>query len=376
MINIAADFQIPEIKSRLDDLLDTKYSLKFFDSSTVSAFDLKNIDALLVRSTLSVNRELCEGTGISFIASATAGVNHLDIDFLESEHITWSYAPGCNAYSVIHYVLAAIGELIKDKLLQQNQSIGILGYGNIGKRLYKILKALNFDVYACDPFISKPKLVDLESLLECDLVTVHVPLTFHGSYPTINLLNESHIKKLSNKFIINTSRGEVVSEALVMQAKDLIYISDVWINEPSPSRELIQKSYIATPHIAGYSIEGKLNGAKIIAENCAKQFQCLKTEANTAEKLPNWPYEINNITQDVHDMSFPMALFNSELDLKSISASLKALSIEEIERGFRSLRENHPPRHDFNSFSFKNITQLDKKLDIEFFYDLGRAGYF
>ena len=276
MINIAADFQIPEIKSRLDDLLDTEYSLKFFDSSTVSAFDLKNIDALFVRSTLSVNRALCEGTGVSFIASATAGVNHLDIDFLESEHIAWSYAPGCNAYSVIHYVLAAIGELIKDKLLQHNQSIGILGYGNIGKRLYKILKALNFDVYACDPFISKPELVDLESLLECDLVTVHVPLTFHGSYPTINLLNESHIKKLSNKLIINTSRGEVVSEALVMQAKDLIYISDVWINEPSPSRELIQKSYIATPHIAGYSIEGKLNGAKIIAENCAKQFQCLK----------------------------------------------------------------------------------------------------
>ena len=376
MINIAADFQIPEIRSRLDDLLDTEYSLKFFDSSTVSAFDLKNIDALLIRSTLSVNRALCEGTGVSFIASATAGVNHLDIDFLESEHIAWSYAPGCNAYSVIHYVLAAIGELIKDKLFQQNQSIGVLGYGNIGKRLYKILKALNFDVYACDPFISKPELVDLESLLECDLLTVHAPLTFHGSYPTINLLNESHIKKLSNKLILNTSRGEVVSEALVMQAKDLIYISDVWINEPSPSPELIQKSYIATPHIAGYSIEGKLNGAKIIAENCAKQFQCLKTKANKAEKLPNWPYEINNITQDVHDMSFPMALFNSELDLKSISASLKALSIEEIERGFRSLRENHPPRHDFNSFSFKNITQLDKKLDTEFFYDLGRAGYF
>ena len=129
MINIAADFQIPEIKSRLDDLLDTEYSLKFFDSSTVSAFDLKNIDALLVRSTLSVNRELCEGTEISFIASATAGVNHLDIDFLESEHIAWSYAPGCNAYSVIHYVLAVIGELIKDKLFQQNQSVGVLGYG-------------------------------------------------------------------------------------------------------------------------------------------------------------------------------------------------------------------------------------------------------
>jgi len=376
LINIAADLQIPEIKARLDDLLDAEYSLKFFDSSTVSASDLQNIDALLVRSTLSVNRELCKGTGISFIASATAGVNHLDIDFLESERIAWSYAPGCNAYSVIHYVLAVIGELIKDKLFQEKQSIGILGYGNIGKRLYKILRALNFDVYACDPFISKPELVDLDSLLECDLVTVHVPLTFHDFYPTINLLNESHIKKLTNKIIINTSRGEVVSEALLMNVKDLIYISDVWINEPSPSRELIQKSYIATPHIAGYSIEGKLNGTEIIAESCAKQFQCLKTKRNESEKLPDWPHETNKIIQDVHDMSFPVALFNSELDLKSISASLKALSIKEIERGFRSLRENHPPRHDFNSFSFKNIVHLDKKLDTEFFYGLGRAGYF
>ena len=106
MINIAADIQIPEIEARLDDLLDAEYSLKFFDSSTVSSFDLKNIDALFVRSTLSVNQELCEGTGISFIASATAGVNHLDIDFLERERIAWSYAPGCNAYSVIHYLMA------------------------------------------------------------------------------------------------------------------------------------------------------------------------------------------------------------------------------------------------------------------------------
>ena len=86
--------------------------------------------------------------------------------------------------------------------------------------------------------------------------------------------------------------------------------------------------------------------------------------------------ELNKIIKDVRDISFPMALFNSELDLKSISASLKALSIKEIETGFRSLRENHPPRHDFNSFSFKNITHLDKKLDTEFFYELGRAGYF
>ena len=276
MINIAADSQIPEIENRLAEFFDAEYSFQSFDSNTVSSADLKNIDALLVRSTLFVNQGICEDTRIRYVGSATAGINHLDINYLDTQNIAWSHSPGCNAFSVIHYVMAAIGELIQDKLFQEKKSIGILGYGNIGKRLYKILKALNFDVYACDPFISKPELVDLDSLLECDLVTIHVPLTFHDSYPTINLVNESHIKKLTNKIIINSSRGEVVSEALVMQAKDLIYICDVWINEPSPSRELIQKSYISTPHIAGYSIEGKLNGTKSIAESCAKHFQCLK----------------------------------------------------------------------------------------------------
>ena len=225
MINIAADSQIPEIENRLAEFFDAEYSFQSIDSNTVSSADLKNIDALLVRSTLFVNQRICEDTRISYVGSATAGINHLDINYLDTQNIAWSHAPGCNAFSVIHYVMAAIGELIKDDLFNPSQSIGVIGYGNIGRRLYKILQSLNFKVYACDPFLPHSELVDLDSVLECDLITIHAPLSESGEHPTYNLINESHIKKVSNKILINTSRGEIVCEALVFEANNLIYIS-------------------------------------------------------------------------------------------------------------------------------------------------------
>ena len=227
MINIAADLHIPEIENRLAEFFDADYSFQSFDSNTVSSADLKNIDALLVRSTLFVNQGICEGTRISYVGSATAGINHLDINYLDTQNIAWSHAPGCNAFSVIHYVMAAIGELIKDGLFNPSHSIGIIGYGNIGRRLYKTLQSLNFKVYACDPYLSHSELVDLDSVLECDLITIHAPLSETGEHPTYNLINESHIKKVSNKILINTSRGEIVCEAFVCKAC-LLYTS------PSP----------------------------------------------------------------------------------------------------------------------------------------------
>jgi erythronate-4-phosphate dehydrogenase len=373
LINIAADSQIPEIENRLAEFFDEDYSFKSFDSSNVSSGDFKNIDALLVCSTLFVNKEICEGTRIRYVGSATAGINHLDIDYLDTQNVPWSHAPGCNAFSVIHYVMAAIGELIKDNLFNTSQSIGIVGYGNIGSRLYKILKALNFEVYACDPFLSHPELLDLDRVLECDLITIHAPLSETGKHPTFNLINESHIHKVSNKILINTSRGEIISEAFLFKANDLIYISDVWVNEPNPSLKIIKKSYIATPHIAGYSIDGKLNGAKIIAQECAKAFNCLKLKSIKPLIPSDWPHELKNIITDIRRMSFPTTLFHKELDLKSISDAFKALSSKDLEKGFSSLRANHPPRHDFNCYSFRGISKLNKDTDLKFFNELRRA---
>ena len=370
MIKISADSQIPEIENHLEEYFNAEFSLKLFSSDKLSNNDLEDIDILIVRSTLLVNQSLCEGTRISYVASATAGIDHLDIPYLESQNIGWSYAPGCNAFSVIHYVMAVFGELIKDGLFTVRQSIGIVGYGNIGKRLYKFLKALNFKVYACDPFLSNPELVDLDRVLECDLLTIHVPLSTQGLHPTFNLINQSHIKRLSNKILINTSRGEVVSGDFVIESQDLIYIADVWKNEPAPELSMLKKAYIATPHIAGYSIEGKLNGTKMIAEECAKKFKCFRNYSYDSDSCSNWPYGLQHIARDIHGLSFPVSLFNSELDIKSISDSLKALSAKDLAEGFRSLRINHPKRHDFNAYSFEGIGNLDEELDLRFFNHL------
>ena len=376
MINIAADSQIPEIENRLAEFFDADYSFESFDPNTISSSDLKNIDALLVRSTLFVNQGICEGTRISYVGSATAGINHLDINYLDTQNIAWSHAPGCNAFSVIHYVMAAIGELIKDGLFNPSHSIGIIGYGNIGRRLYKTLQSLNFKVYACDPYLSHSELVDLDSVLECDLITIHAPLSETGEHPTYNLINESHIKKVSNKILINTSRGEIVCEAFVCKANNLIYISDVWINEPNPNLEIIKKSYIATPHIAGYSLDGKLNGAKIVAEECAKAFNCLKIKSVKPTMPVDWPHGFNKIIKDIRGLSFPAFVFHKELDLKLISDELKAVPRKDLGKVFTSQRTNHPPRHDFNFYSFKDMKRLDEDISLKFFNELRRTGNF
>ena len=370
MIKIAADSQIPNLESRLSELFDAEYSLQYFESDQLKSNDLKDIDALLVRSTVQVGQELCNNSQIQFVGSATAGINHLDTKYLNDQDIAWGHAPGCNAASVTHYVMAAIGELIQEGLFNVRQSVGIVGYGNIGKRLYQMLLALNIPVYAHDPFLTDPFLVEMDKILACDLITIHVPYLTEGAHPTRELINISHAKDLKDKILINTSRGGVVSEALVMESHDLIYIADVWLNEPTPSPAVIQKAFIATPHIAGYSIEGKLNGTSMIAMECARVFKCIKETSSLENQSIEWPHGLENIVRDMHAFGFPLALFKSELDLRSISDTLKNISVNELANRFKDLRVNHSPRHDFNAYSYQEIVDLDESINLTFFNSL------
>ena len=367
MIKIAADSQIPNLESRLSELFDAEYSLHYFESDQLKPDDLKDIDALLVRSTVQVDEVLCRGSQIKYVGSATAGTNHLDTKYLDNQNIAWSHAPGCNAYSVTHYVMAAIGELIQEGLFNMRQSVGIIGYGNIGKRLYQMLSALNIQVYAHDPFLTDPFLVEMDKILACDLITIHVPYSREGAHPTRELINISHAKDLKDKILINTSRGGVVSEALVIESQDLIYVADVWLNEPAPSPAVIRKAFIATPHIAGYSIEGKLNGTSMIAMECARVKKCIKETSSPENYLIDWPHGLENIVRDMHACGFPLALFKSELDLRSISDTLKNISVNELTDRFKDLRVTHFPRHDFNAYSYKEILDLDESINLAFF---------
>ena len=367
MIKIAADSQIPNLEPRLSELFDAEYSLQYFECYQLQSNDLKDIDALLVRSTVQVDQELCNNSQIKFVGSATAGINHLDTKYLNDQDIAWGHAPGCNAASVTHYVMAAIGELIQEGLFNVRQSVGIVGYGNIGKRLYQLLAALNIQVYAHDPFLEDPLLVGLDQILACDLITIHVPYSTAGAHPTSKMINQSHQKILKDKILINTSRGGVVCEALVLESQELIYIADVWQDEPTPSLDIINKAFIATPHIAGYSIEGKLNGTFMIAMECARVFNCIKETSSLENHLIDWPYGLENIVRDMHAFGFPLALFKSELDIRSISDTLKNISVNELAHRFKDLRINHPPRHDFNAYSYEEVINIDESINLDFF---------
>ena len=370
MIKIAADSHIPNLEQDLAEFFAAEYSLQYFESDQLNPNDLKDVDALLVRSTLRVDAGLFRSSQIKYVGSPTAGINHLDTQSLNDHNIAWSHAPGCNACSVTHYVMAVLGELIQEGLFNVRQSVGIIGYGNIGKRLHQLLSALNIEVYACDPFLADTQLVDLERILACDLITIHVPYSTAGAHPTREMINHSHEKALKDKILINTSRGGVVSEELVMASEDLIYIADVWMDEPTPSLAVIQKAFIATPHIAGYSIEGKLNGTTMIAKECARVFKCLKDTSQANKPLLDWPYGLENIVRDIHGQGFPVGLFNNELELRSISNVFKALQLDQLASRFKDLRANHPSRHDFNAYSFEGIIELDESLSLNIFHAL------
>ena len=370
MIKIVSDSQIPNIEQNLTEFFADEYSLEYFASDELTSSRLRDVDALLVRSTIQVDKELCDHSSIKFIGSATAGINHLDIEYLDTQNISWSHAPGCNAFSVIHYVMAALGELIQEGFFNVRQSVGIIGYGNIGKRLYQLLSALNIEVYACDPLLKDTHLVTMEKVLSCDLITIHVPYSKEGAYPTSDLLNQSHSSFLKNKILINTSRGGVVCEKLVTESNDLIYVADVWADEPMPSIITIQNAFISTPHIAGYSIEGKINGTSEIASECAKAFNCLKESDSIDKQLMNWPHGLEDIVRDMHAHGFPLAMFKSELDLFAISNAFKDISTHSLSDGFKDLRANHSPRHDFNAYSYKDIVNLDESINLDFFNTL------
>jgi erythronate-4-phosphate dehydrogenase len=370
LIKIISDSQIPNIEQKLSEFFADEYSLEYFVYDQLTSNHLREIDALLVRSTIQVDKELCEHLPIKFVGSATAGINHLDIKYLDTQNISWSHAPGCNAFSVIHYVMAALGELIQEGLFNVQQSVGIIGYGNIGKRLYQLLSALNIEVYACDPFLKDSHLVTMEKVLACDLITIHVPYSTEGAHPTSNLLNQSHSSFLKDKILINTSRGGVVCEKLVTESNSLIYVADVWVDEPIPAMTTLQNAFISTPHIAGYSIEGKINGTSIIASECAKAFNCLKASSLTNNQLMNWPHGLDNIVRDMHAHGFPLAMFKSELNLRAISNAFKDLSADNLADGFEDLRVNHSPRHDFNAYHYQNISDLDESINLDFFHSL------
>lgn len=269
-MKIVVDQNIPLAQELFSDIGE----LVTLPGRDMRAIDLVDADILLVRSVTKVNKALIAGSNIKFVGSCTIGFDHLDTAYLDGCKITWTNAPGCNANAVVQYVFSAMAAL---RPHWQQQKVGIIGCGNIGGRLYQRFKKLGIHVVVYDPFLSAgdcENLVSLDEVLQSDIITCHTPLTHEGLFPTYHLLSRNQLAQIpSDTLLINSGRGPVIdNQALLdeLKRRPVSVVLDVWENEPNIDRELLNKVMLATPHIAGYSLEGKEQGSYMIYQALCK----------------------------------------------------------------------------------------------------------
>lgn len=236
--------------------------------------DVRDADILLVRSVTRVDRGLLHGSRVFFVGTATSGTDHVDKGYLQSRGIAFVDAAGSNAVSVAEYVVAALMEyaFFTDCDLA-GKGIGIIGVGHVGTRVAELARALGMETVLNDPPRMRQSGLDifrpLHEALQCDVVTLHVPLVLEGDWPTRGLANRGFFSRIKDgAFFINTSRGEVVEEPVLREAIAAGRLSftclDVWAGEPRISRQTLQAVSIGTPHIAGYSYDAKVRGTEMI----------------------------------------------------------------------------------------------------------------
>ncbi|KPG78377.1 4-phosphoerythronate dehydrogenase PdxB [Pseudomonas sp. RIT-PI-o] len=241
---------------------------------------VEHADVLLVRSVTNVNRALLEGSKVRFVGTCTIGTDHLDLDYFNEAGITWSSAPGCNARGVVDYVLGSLMTLAEIEGVDLTQrTYGVVGAGEVGGRLIKVLKGLGWNVKVCDPprqAADGGEYVSLEQIIQqCDVISLHTPLTRSGDDATWHLFDQQRLRQLKQgAWLINAARGPVVDNAalreVLLEREDLQAVLDVWEKEPEVDVALAELCVLATPHIAGYSLDGKQRGtAQIYQAYCA-----------------------------------------------------------------------------------------------------------
>jgi erythronate-4-phosphate dehydrogenase len=277
-MKIIADQNIPFVKECFSSMGD----VTLIGGREITAESVKDADILLVRSITKVNADLLEASAVKFVATATIGTDHIDLDYLTASGIGFASAPGSNANSVAEYIVAALLTLgKKNKFQLAGKSVGIVGVGNVGSKVEIKCRALGMDVVLNDPPLARQtednKYRPLKEVYDCDFVTLHTPLTDEGPDPTWHLADENFFDSMKQgAFFLNTSRGKVQDETALKQAMQSGKLGgvvlDVWETEPKVDPWLLQNVDLSTPHIAGYSYDGKVGGMIMIYEACCQHF--------------------------------------------------------------------------------------------------------
>lgn len=291
-MKIIADENMPNAKALFSHLGD----VELVNGRTITSNQIKDADVLLVRSVTKVTRDLLEGSSVGFVGSATIGVDHIDLDYLADAGVAFSSAPGCNAEAVADYVFSGLSHLYMTKRLNWlSKKIGVIGYGNVGKTVYERFANLGCHVCVHDPIKEKEggpaNFVSLGEILSCDVISLHAPLTSTGAFPTKGMIGSVELAQLSaGVAIVSAGRGGVIDEKALLERHnqlngDIHLVIDVWDTEPDINQKLVSVADIATPHIAGYSKQGREKGTWMVYQALCRHLKLNSRAINERDAI-------------------------------------------------------------------------------------------
>ena len=355
-MKVVCDSHIPFLKGALEPYCDVVYA----PGQDISPDLVKDADALIVRTRTRCDSKLLAGSKVRFIATATIGYDHIDTKWCEANGIRWTNAPGCNSWSVQQYIGSVLVTLSRHMLFSfKDKTIGVVGVGNVGSKVARLAALLGFRVLLCDPPRARKEgtnaFVTLdEIILRSDIITLHVPLIRDSEDATYHLFDKDRLSSLNrNQILINTSRGEVVDNAAlkeVLKKKAICTAAlDVWENEPRIDRELMNLLFIGTPHIAGYSVDGKATGTTMSVQSLGKFFN-----------LPCRDWEVSEVPGSIQPSEFSIDATGKTPQEVLADAILYTYNVRNDDTAlmsdissFEILRSNYPVRREFPAFSVR-----------------------
>ena len=361
---IIADDNIPFLKGMLEPYADIKY----LKGSAIKNSDLINTDALIIRTRTFCNEELLTNSSVKHISSATIGFDHIDISYCKQNNIEWTNAPGCNAASVEQYIISSLFVLTKKLNFElKGKTLGIIGIGNVGSKVAHSARLLGMRLLLCDPPRQRrensTEFVSLKTIQEnADIITFHVPLIQEGIDKTRKLIDADFINGLKKQTIlINTSRGDIIDEEAFETAINRnafkATVLDVWENEPHINLDLMKKATIATPHIAGYSVDGKLKGTEMSIASISKALG-LGLKKIEVQNIPPPP----NPFLAIECSSKSPETILSELYLSTYNVEDDSIRLKSDPENFEKHRSDYPVRREPKAFKLKLSKHCSNEL--------------
>lgn len=377
-MKIVADNKIPFLAGALEPYADVVY----LPGSETTPQVVADADAVITRTRTICNESLLKGSNVKMIATATIGFDHIDTAWCNANGIEWTNAPGCNSWSVQQYIASLLVNLAQTFGFDcKDKTLGVIGVGNVGSKVAHIAELLGFKVLLNDPPRAAKEgqrgFTSLDTLLEkSDIITCHVPLQKDGPYATYHMFDKERIAKLrKDQFLINSSRGPVVDNAALKDALKTKSIAgaslDVWENEPNIDTELMDLLFTATPHIAGYSLDGKANGTTMSVQAIARKFN-----------LPCKDWHVTDIPLPAQDVCFTIDVTGKTAaeiiqeailytyDIKNDDKRLRA-SVSTFEKQ----RSDYPVRREFPAFTVTLDGALTPELIEECVETLEEIGF-